>query len=112
MAAFTWIPDRGASRRSKAGVNKSQFGDGYQQRSGDRINSVGFSWDLGFTLRPLAEILAIRAFLESNKGVTNFTWLAPDGTNYRYTCDSWSDTYNFDGDCSLSAAFDRVFETS
>lgn len=110
MARFTWIPDQGASRTSTPNVNKSAFGEGYVQRSANGINSVAEKWSLSFTIRTKAEVLAMVAMLRAAKGVSNFDFIAPDGVDAKFTCDSWSDVYYHQGNASLTATFERVYE--
>lgn len=111
MAAFTWVPDQGASMKPKLAVLKAGFGDGYEQRAKDGINNVKQIWDLQFTLRPKTEIEAIDTFLETHAGVTSFTWETPKGATLRFKCETYSTSYNHDYNCSASATFEQVFET-
>jgi phage-related protein len=110
MATFTWTPDKGVDRTFKPRVNEAKFGDGYGQRSADAINNLDESWSLSFTVRTATEIAAIEAFLATAKGVSNFDWTTPAGNNQKFVCRSWSSSYNYSGDNSLQATFDRVFE--
>ena len=109
MPNFTWTPDQGAKRSTKAAVLKAKFGDGYEQRVGDGINSISESWDLSFSTRTKTEILAISAFLAAQKGVTGFTWVTPRGETLKFQCDTWSESYTNDFNDSLTATFTRWF---
>jgi len=110
MAFFTWVPDRGATKDTTTRVNASKFGDGYEQRVPDGLNSVMETWQLSFTLRTLAETQAIDAFLAANKGASAFEWTNPLGQTRRYKCQKWNASFNHDGDSSLTATLERVFE--
>lgn len=107
---FTWVPDKGLTCSIITRVKGIAFGDGYEQRVGDGINTVIESWSPNFTLRTRAEINAIDAFLRLHGGVLSFDWLSPGGIMKRFKCPTWSPVYNHDGDCSLSATFQQVFE--
>lgn len=72
------IPDRSLSRSSKTTVRVAKFGDGYQQRVADGLNSVGSSFSLSFNNRTKEDIDDIVAFFESKKGVASFSFTYPD----------------------------------
>lgn len=110
MSRFTWIPDQGPTRTSKADVNKAKFGEGYSQRSANGINSISEVWELTFTLRTRADVADMGAFLKANKGVSNFDFAAPDGIDAKFTCDTWSETYFHEFNASMTATFERVYE--
>jgi phage-related protein len=90
-------------------VNSVKFGDGYEQRVADGINSIIEDWSLSFTLRTKAEINAIDAFLRARKGVENFDWTTPAGQLKKFVCRKWSVSYFHDGNASLSATFEQDF---
>lgn len=106
MSVFTWVPDYGLTKDTKAAVNKSKFGDGYVQRSTDGINSLKVGLNLNFTVRTRFEINEIDAFLKSKNGTTPFEYTTPGGQPQRWTCEEWQATYTHDGDAQLSAKFE------
>jgi phage-related protein len=106
---FTWTPDRGLTRNVEARVNSITFGDGYEQRVGDGINTLNESVPLSFTLRTKTEINAIEDFFAARAGIENFDWTNPRGQTLKYTCKAWSPVYNHDGDCSLTCVLKRDF---
>lgn len=110
---FNWTPDWGADEQNKARVRKVAFGDGYDLRMRDGINSVNSSWSVQFTCRVITEIHAIRSFLEAHGGVDYF--LFPDpvdaGVTHKVVCDEWSRTIPESvGRASMSAQFRVVFD--
>lgn len=111
MATFTWTPDKGASKAVRTRVNAVRFGEGYEQRVAEGINSVWEEWTLRFTARTRAEIDAIDAFLTTQKGVVNFDWTTPQGVSKKFICKEWSPSYEHDYMCELSAVFEQRFET-
>jgi phage-related protein len=72
------IPDRSLSNSSKTSVRVAKFGDGYQQRVADGLNSVGSSFSVSFNNRNKTEIDDIVTFFESKKGVASFSFTYPD----------------------------------
>jgi len=75
------IPDRSLSRSAKTSVRIAQFGDGYQQRVADGLNSVGDSFSLTFSNRTKEDIDDIVSFFESKKGVGSFSFTYPDSNS-------------------------------
>jgi len=111
MATFTYTPDFGASYELKPNVRVTKYGDGYQQRQANGLNTQPKNWTLKFSLRTDAEANAITSFLSTAGGVNSFDWTDVDGYSGKYVCHSWSrskDRYNLN---SISCAFEQVFET-
>lgn len=108
MATFNQAtPDQGASKTPRVRVRANAFGDGYEQRVGDGINSIMEDWNLSFTLRTKTVVLAIDAFLKSQAGVLAFDWVTPEGNTKKFICKEWTAAYIHDGDCSLTAKFEQ-----
>lgn len=111
MTTFTWTPDFGAKAAYKPKVRKAQFGDGYQQRQADGINTRADTWDLQFQARDDSETAAILAFLEARAGVEAFDWTPPNElTAIRVVCSEWNKTLDRANLNSVSAQFIRVYE--
>ena len=98
-------------------VLKVQFGDGYEQRIAEGINSLDETYAVSYSNRPKEEVDDIMAFLDNKKGVTAFTYTIPDSNNtpgletsIKVVCDAYSATYVSDATYSLSATFRRVYE--
>lgn len=72
------IPDRSLSQSAKTSVRVAKFGDGYQQRVADGLNSVGASFSLTFSNRTKEDIDDITSFFESQQGVASFIFTYPD----------------------------------
>lgn len=109
MSTFTWLPMPGGSKTNRPRVITAQFGDGYQQRIGDGINTNPRSWSLRFT-RLTADIDAIDAYLSSHKGTASFDWLPPHGATGKWICPEWTRTEHSDNAQEISATFIEVFE--
>lgn len=111
MATFSVsLPDIGASKQVVPRTRKLRFGDGYEQRVPDGLNSVTEKWTLNWTVRPRSEIDQIDTFLTDQGGVSWFYWTTPQGRLKKFKCESWSPVFAQDRDCSLSAVFEEVFE--
>ena len=65
-------PDKGLGRQTTMKVHLAQFGDGYEQRIADGINTKQQTIQVAFSTRPKAEIDDLVAFFESLNGVTKF----------------------------------------
>lgn len=111
MATFTYTPDFGAQATYKPRVRKSQFGDGYEQRMADGINSRPQSWSLQFANRDNTETAAILSFLELRNGVEAFDWTPPNElTAIKVVCREWNKTVAKANVNTVSANFEQVFE--
>lgn len=110
MATWTYTPDFGADLNEKPRVLTAQFGDGYEQRVGDGINTRPRTWRLSFNTRTDAEIAPILAFLRARNGVEAFDWTDPDGVAGKFVCREWQRTPVKFGVNNLSATFVEVFE--
>lgn len=70
-------------------IQKALFGDGYQQRAIDGINSLGRSWSLTFQERDTV-LRAMVNYLAALKGAS-FDFLEPEsGEMVSVFCDKWS----------------------
>ena len=116
-------PDRGISRQSTPRVLTARFGDGYEQRIADGINSINEMFSVTFNNRSAAEVDDITGYFASLKGATSFTYTIPDSTQtsnvapdtagerrLKVVCQSYSQSYHHDGFYSVSATFKRVYE--
>ena len=112
-------PDKSLKRSSKPKIHLATFGDGYEQRLADGINSVKETYSVSFATRPKADIDDIVAFFESKQGVTAFDFTIPDSngsetggteTTIKVVCDSFDISYDYGDFYSASAKFRRVYE--
>jgi phage-related protein len=117
-AAAYATPDKGLSRGSKPSVLVARFGDGYEQRVADGINSLQESYNISFNNRTKAFIDDVVSFLDAKNGAANFTFTLPDSNNTTRTgekdikvvCDSYNTTYAYDDFYNLTATLRRVYE--
>ena len=109
------LPDKGLSRQSTPRVLKVQFGDGYEQRIAEGLNSCQESYQISYSNRPKAEIDDIAAFMDEKKGVTSFNYVIPDTNNggettIKVVCDQYNLVYVNDSSYTFTATFRRVYE--
>ena len=72
------IPDKSLSRSATTSVRVAKFGDGYQQRVADGLNSIAALFSITLANRSKTDIDDIVAFFELNRGVTSFNFTYPD----------------------------------
>lgn len=112
MTMFRYPYDWSAAEEVKPNVRQVKFGDGYEQRQANGINTMPRNWSLSFALRDDGEAEAIETFLEARRGVEAFDWIDPRGKQGRYVCRSWrrvKDRYNLN---TITCAFEQVFEAA
>lgn len=124
VAANTQIrPDKSLGKSSTPKVHLATFGDGYEQRLVDGINSIKQEFSLTFNTRTREEIDNIGAYFESLKGATSFDFTIPDSnvdssnypdgtheTTVKVVCADFNITYDFGDFYSCSATLRRVYE--
>ena len=110
------VPDKGLSTTNTPRVHIAKFGDGYEQRVQDGINSLEQEFSLSFATRPKAEIDDLVAFFESLGGVSKFRFDLEDSNagssteTIKCVCDKWDQTWAYENFYSLTATFKRVYE--
>ena len=109
-------PDKQLSRKNTPRVHLAQFGDGYEQRLQDGINSLKQEISVSFQTRPKAEIDDLVAFFESLNGVTKFRFDLADSNagssteTIKVVCEDWTQKWEYDDYYTLDATFRRVYE--
>jgi phage-related protein len=111
MNEFTWNPDFQLEQDSAPSVTVTKYGDGYEARSPDGMNSDLKTWSLSFANRDPSEALAITSFFEANAAVTAFQWTDPDSTEpSSYKCATWKKTIVPGNLRTVTATFSEVAE--
>lgn len=108
MATFTYVPSYNSREHVKPRVNTSQFGDGYEQRSGDGINTQMRTWKLVFDNQSTAQRDGIIAFFEARGAVESFDWTPPAGSPGKFVCREWDDVASGYNSWNISADFEEV----
>tara|TARA_B100001173_G_scaffold141993_1_gene123249 strand:+ start:496 stop:906 length:411 start_codon:yes stop_codon:yes gene_type:complete len=116
------VPDKTLNRQTQPKVRVARFGDGYQQRIADGLNTLRDTFTVNFVNRLKAEADDIEAFFRTKKAVTAFSFTYPDsnsGTNdsegspvttIKVVCTQWSQSWSNSGSYSITATFERVYE--
>ena len=109
-------PDKGFARATTMRVHTAQFGDGYEQRLANGINTKQQQLSVSFSTRPKTEIDDLVAFFESLGGVSKFRFDIEDSNagssteTIKCVCSDWSQSWAYDDYYSLTAKFRRVYE--
>jgi phage-related protein len=112
------VPDKTMTRQAKPSVHLAKFGDGYEQRIANGINSIKETYSVSFRHRTKADIDDIVDFFDTKAGVTKFPFIVPDTNNTTATgehtvqvvCDDYSTNFEYDDFYTLTATFRRVYE--
>lgn len=113
MTEFTWVPEFGISGDFAPAITVNKFGDGYQQRVAQGMNSIAGTWPLTFANRESAEATAILNFLIARGATEAFNWTPPDGaeTSLVFVCPKWSVIpVKGENRKTITATFEQVFE--
>jgi phage-related protein len=89
-------------------VRAIAFGDGYEQRAPDGLNSDMRTRALSFSGRSAAEMASIKSFIEAQGGTLSFDYTHPGDISRKYVCKKWTINdagYNI---VSITADFQQV----
>jgi len=111
MGTLTYSPDYSAQISVKPRVLKSQFGDGYESRVGDGLNTDLETWSVKFSTDK-TRAKEIFDWLRAKKGVEAFNWTTPEGNAAVFVCDEVSKTFDEIDWQTVSATFRQVPETA
>ena len=115
------VADRGLSRQTTFSLLTAKFGDGYEQRAVDGINSKQEVFGLTFKNRDYKEANLIAAFFDLKKGL-NFSVEITNTKDVESTsptdihetikvaCDSYTLTYVTDTIATVTSQLRRVYE--
>lgn len=106
---FTWPVAFQTQVNVKPRVLSAKFGDGYEQRVADGINSTLETWSV--TVNSIAEVAgasAIEAFLRTQAGVTAFQWTTRYGRTALFVCREWRRSQTGPTSSQISATFEEV----
>ena len=105
---FAWPVRTGDTGQIEFKVRAAGFGDGYQQRVGDGINSRRAKWPITI-IGSLTELQAVLDFLDRHAGRKAFQWTSPIGVVGRYVCTSYSPRRGSGAIVTLTATFEEFF---
>jgi len=110
---FFWQPSYQSSVKIEPRVKKIQFGNGYQQRILDGINSELKNLTLTFENRSEIETVSILHFLEERAGQQSFVYnvptiyAKPSGVS-KFIAPNWETNYNFYNNYTIKTVFEQV----
>lgn len=106
---FNWFPDASVSKNTKPRARTARFGDGYEQRVRDGINTMPETWKLTFTGLSV-EIDAIDQFLADHGATDSFTWTTPQSKTGKFVCRSWDFSRERGAKSTISCEFEQVYD--
>jgi phage-related protein len=109
---FWWKPSYNAKIDNKPRIRYNQFGNGYQQRIPDGLNTSLVEFNLTFENRSELETVSILHFLRQRNGQESFIYNLPtiyskssNNLNTRFICPEWGSSYisynNYTIDCKF-----------
>ncbi len=110
MEIFTWTPDFNSDSDETPDVTAVKFGDGYEQRTANGINSNRQTWNLTFSNRDTTEKDLLVAFLRDRGATEAFNWTPPYGSELVFVCRSWRPIPVKANLWTITAAFEQVYE--
>ncbi|WP_322038435.1 phage tail protein [Burkholderia cenocepacia] len=105
---FAWSVRTGDTGQIDFKVRAASFGDGYQQRLRDGINSKRAKWPIT-VIGTLTEVQPILDFLDRHAGGKAFQWTSPIGVAGRYVCAGYSPRRGAGAIVTLTATFEEFF---
>jgi phage-related protein len=109
LETFTWSPRVNPTQTVTFRKRKAQFGDGYEQVSGDGLNPRSQQWELNF-VGAQTYIEEIKGFLDRQGGTKAFQWKPPLEALGLYRCEEFKPAPMGGGNYSLSATFIQAFK--
>ena len=106
------VADRGLQRSTQLRVLTTSFGDGYEQRVKDGVNTKMDTFSITFNNRRAEDINRIAAFFDAKTG-NNFTFTVTDhagDTDIKVVCESYNISYIAENFHSLNCTLRRVYE--
>lgn len=102
-------PDWGLSEKTEFKVSTVSFGDGYEQRRPEGLNSRRRKWTLKWTNLSLDQKDVLVNFLQERKGAYSFIWQKPGDEAVRVLCESvgftWTDYSVYSVQASIKEDF-------
>lgn len=81
----------GTAGKTECRILENDYGDGYNQRAADGLNSVVATWDVVWEDVSVNDIDTLEAFFEAKKGYIAFLWTPPRrSVAKKWICKEWS----------------------
>ena len=100
--------DRGFTKKVKHRLLVAKFGDGYEQRVRDGINTQEATFNFAFKNRPWEEIEVLSAFLDVKAGLS-FDAIISEET-VKVVCENYDINYGQNDIHTLTGNFRKVYE--
>ncbi len=111
MATLPREPNRGSSRNVKSRFLRADLGDGYDQRSGDGIQTVKEEWNVEFVALDQTSANTLVAFFANLEGYQKFEWTPfRQSVAKKFICVEWSESFMGRSLTTVSASFTQVFD--
>lgn len=101
---------QGTGTAVKSRVNTATFGDGYEQRASDGLNTIYRSGTWNWSALSTANCDAVTAFFTARGGVQSFKYTFPGDVERTYIVPDWSTGYPGGTTRSISASYKEVFD--
>ena len=107
---FFWIPSFSPTISTEPTVKSVKFGDGYEQRTPEGINTRLLKVSLVFDKRSEKETAAIAHFLHERGGAEAFAHLPPSpySSMKKFICRKWDVTMNFNNNYTIKVDLEEV----
>jgi len=110
---FFWKPSYTSNANFEPNVIKIQFGNGYQQRINNGINSDLMKFDASFDNRLETEAVSMLHFLDQRGGQQSFIYNVPTiyskiNFNTRFVAPNWNVSYNSYNNYSIKVKIEEV----
>ena len=100
----------GVSKNIAARVLRTDFGDGYSQRTADGINNIGRMYDLEY-IGTNTNIDELITHFEERAGYQDFTYTFPnEATERKWICEEWTEVSISDGFKRLTCTIEEVYD--
>lgn len=106
------VPDAsGSSGSHQYRILKANFGDGYEQRAGDGINTKQSEYTLSWSRLTQAEAEAIEQFFDGQSGFLSFDYTLPgESSAKKFVCEKFSKPYESGNLMGMTATIRRVYD--
>ena len=106
---FTWPVAYGSRMDIKPRVLSAKYGDGYEQRVLDGINTDLENWSVTIiTSGEVGGVSPVEAFLRTQNGVTAFQWTTKFGLTGLFICRAWPRELIGPGSSKIATLFEQV----
>jgi len=100
----------GSTGETEPRINRVDFGDGYVQRSGDGINTMGLKLNAMFTNLTKSERDYVINFFQERGGYKAFRFSAGAWGTRKFICKKWAETPRTPIVFDIQAEFEEVFD--